>query len=113
MTLQYFVQITRVDGCGDALKQQSDDIRPGFNAHYSFHICDGRLRSEQEAMSDARQVDKHLHPIVDEMRNSEAFADWRLVATLPAEVERLRIKAKRVEQLMLSEPEAGLLLCPR
>src|SRR5689334_19559949 len=63
-------------------------------------------------MWDARQVNEHIHPIVDEMGDPKTFADWRLVTTHPAEMERLRIEPKRIEQLMMCEPEAGFLLRP-
>src|SRR5262245_10287719 len=84
-----------------------------MGAHRAVRVHAGFLRSEQETMRHARQVNKHVHPIVDEMRDPETLADRRLVTPLAAEMKRLRVEAKCIEQPMFRKPETRLFLRPR
>lgn len=58
-------------------------------------------------------MDEHVHPIVDEVRYPQALANGRLVGPLAAEMERVLVETKRIEQSMMCEPEPGFLLRPR
>jgi hypothetical protein len=58
-------------------------------------------------------VNEHVHSIVDEVRYPQALANGRLVGPLAAEMQRVLVETKHIEQSMMCEPEAGLLLRPR
>lgn len=64
-------------------------------------------------MAHACQVNQHIHPVVDKMRDAQAFADRPLVAPLSAEMERLLVKAKRIEHVMVRQPKASFFLYAR
>lgn len=64
-------------------------------------------------MPHAGEMSEHVHPIIDEMGHTKAFADRSFVRPLSAKMERLRIETKHIEQLVMREPKAGLFLRTR
>lgn len=97
----------------DGLEQPAGNVPPRLGAHHSLGVHARLLWSEQNLIPDARQVNDHVHPIVDEVRYPQALANGRLVGPLAAEMERLFVETKHIEQSMMREPEPGFLLRPR
>jgi hypothetical protein len=95
------------------LKQPAGNVPPRLGTHRSVGVDAPILRPEQNLIPHTGQVNEHLHPIVDEVRYPKALANGRLVGPLSAEVERLLVETKHIEQCMMCEPEAGFLLRPR
>lgn len=97
----------------NALKQLCGDVCPSLGAHHALRVYALLLRSEQNSIPHAAQVNEDLHAIVDEVRHTKALADRPLVWPFPAEVKRPGIKRKHVEQFVMCEPESGLFLGAR
>lgn len=96
-----------------ALKQLGGNVSPCLDPHHPSRVHVRFLRPEQNPMPHAGEVNEHFHPIINKMRHPKTLADRRLVGALSAEMKRLLVEAKRIEQSLMCKPQARLLLRSR